>query len=107
VARLAGSALADTPGTLVLAGFALAVVGLAPRFSAMAWGLLAVVAVVELFGELLRLPGWVRDLSPFEHLSAVPAEDPAALPLLALTGLAAALAAAGLVGISRRDIAAH
>ena len=107
VLRLAGSALADTPGTLVLAGFALAVVGLVPRFAAAAWGLLAVVAVVEFFGELLRLPGWALDLSPFAHLPAVPAEDLSVLPLVVLTALAAALAAAGLLGIRHRDIATH
>ena len=28
-----------------------------------------------LFGELLQLPQWLQDLSPFEHLALVPAED--------------------------------
>ena len=31
--------------------------------------------VVMLFGAVLRLPQWLQDLSPFEHLPLVPAEE--------------------------------
>ena len=27
------------------------------------------------FGDLLQLPQWLQDISPFEHLALVPAED--------------------------------
>ena len=48
--------------------------GVAPRAASLAWlGLLW--CVVVLFGEVFRLPQWVQEVSPFEHLALVPAED--------------------------------
>jgi ABC-2 type transport system permease protein len=43
------------------------------------------------------------DLSPFQHVPHMPVEDFAAGPILALTAIAAALVAAGMVGFRRRD----
>ena len=48
------------------------------------WVALAFCVVVSFFGELLQLPDWVVDLSPFSHLALVPAEPLAWGPLLAL-----------------------
>jgi ABC-2 type transport system permease protein len=58
-----------------------------------------------MFGQLLELPQWVSDASPFQHVPQLPAADFAVVPLLLLTVLAAALTGAGLVGLRRRDIA--
>jgi putative exporter of polyketide antibiotics len=55
-------------------------------------------------GELLRLPGWVLDLSPLRHTPQLPAAAATAGPLLLLVAAALALAFLGLVGIGRRDI---
>ena len=55
-------------------------------------------------GELLRLPGWVLDLSPFRHTPQLPAAAATTGPLLLLVAAALALAFLGLVGIGRRDI---
>lgn len=106
LSRLTGSALASAPAVWVLAAVAVALFGLVPRASLAGWGVLAVVWIVVFFGELLDLPGWARNVSPFEHLALVPVEDPAAGPLVALTALAAALALAGLWGFGRRDLRA-
>ena len=57
-----------------------------------------------LFGEVLRLPEWLQDLSPFEHLPFVPAESFTWAPFLALSALAAALSVAGQVAFRRRDV---
>jgi len=104
VLRLAGASLATLPAVLVLAGVAVALFGLAPRFALGAWGALAVVVVVGLFGELLRLPAWSRLVSPFHHAPAVPAEALRALPLVLLVVVAAVLMVAGLWGFGRRDL---
>ena len=76
---------------------------MAPKATALTWGALAVCFVIGLFAQLLNLPSWVVDLSPFQHVPAMPADDFALAPLLALTAVAAALAAVGLVGFRRRD----
>ena len=52
------------------------------------------------------LPLWVAvlDLSPFAHLPKVPGSDASAVPLVWLTLIAVTLAAAGLLGLRRRDV---
>ena len=56
---------------LVLARLARLLYGVAPRLApSSAWLPLVLAVVVLLFGELLRLPQWLQDLSPFEHLAA-------------------------------------
>jgi ABC-2 type transport system permease protein len=68
------------------------------------WGALALFVVVAFLGQLLGLPEWVRNLSPFEHVPLLPAADLDATPLLALTAIAAALLAGGLAAFRHRDI---
>lgn len=105
VPRLTGAALVTVPAVLVLAGVALALFGTSARLAVASWGLVAVAVLVELFGELLRLPEWVRDLSPFHHLPGLPAQQLRILPVLTLLVLAAALAALGLRTFRDRDLA--
>ncbi len=98
------AALASGPAVLVMAGFTAALIGVAPRFTGFAWLVLAGVVFLGFFGEGLSLPVWIRDLSPFEHLPAVPAVAASAEPLITMSLLGLALAAVGLVSFRRRDI---
>lgn len=107
VPRLAGAALVSAPGVLVLVGVAALLLGLAPRAAQAAWAALAAMFVVSFLGEVLRLPGWVRGLSPLEHLPSVPAEPLTSAPLLGVAGVAVALVVVGLWGLRRRDLQLH
>jgi ABC-2 type transport system permease protein len=106
VPRLAVASLVTLPAVFVLVGVALALYGLMPRWVLVVWGVFAVVVVIGIFAETLRLPQWVRNLSPFEQLPDVPARGIAVVPLVALCAVAAALAVAGWRGFCRRDLAA-
>jgi ABC-2 type transport system permease protein len=88
----------------VLGALVAALYGLAPRAVTLAWAVLAACVLLWLVGPLVDAPQWVLDLSPYEHVPGVPAEALAVGPMLALTALAAALTAAGLVGFRRRDV---
>jgi ABC-2 type transport system permease protein len=99
-------ALAYIPAALVVMGVAAALVGLAPRFSPLAWAVFTYSFLVVYFGRILDLPAWAEDLSPFGHIPQVPIQALSWPPLLALTALATALSAGGLAAYSRRDIAA-
>jgi ABC-2 type transport system permease protein len=89
----------------VLAGLAVALVGLAPRVTAAAaWTVLAVVALVDLLGRSLGLSQWLLDLTPFAHVPALPGGAFTATPLIWLTVLAAGLTVAGLAAFRRRDL---
>jgi ABC-2 type transport system permease protein len=90
----------------VLAGLVAALFGLAPRAAAVAWALLAWCTVVGFLGELLGLPQWARNLSPFEHVPKMPVDAVDWVPLVLLTLVAAAATAIGLIGFRRRDITA-
>jgi ABC-2 type transport system permease protein len=103
VPELTGAAVAFAPAVWVLIGIGLALFGVAPRAAAAAWGALAVCFVIGLFGQLLELPSWVVDVSPFQHVPSMPADGFAALPLVVLTLVAVGLAGLGVAGYQRRD----
>jgi ABC-2 type transport system permease protein len=104
VGRLLGAATAFVPALWVLAGVTLLVFGLVPRATAVvAWAVLVACFVIGLLGELLELPGWVVDLSPFQHVPGMPAEGFSWGPPLVLTAVAAALIGVGLAAFRRRD----
>jgi ABC-2 type transport system permease protein len=98
------TAVAFAPAVWLLTGVAVALIGLVPRASAAAWLVLAVCLVIGMFGQLLGLPSWVEDLSPFQHVPEYPAVAFDPVPLLVLTAVAAGLTALGLAGLRRRDI---
>lgn len=102
--RLTGAALAHVPALWLVVGLATALFGLLPRAVALVWAVLAYGVTVGMFGGLLQFPGWTYELSPFGHTPQLPAENMAIAPLLVLTLIAAALVAAGLAGLHRRDV---
>ena len=106
VPRLIGAAFAQLPAALVLAGVAVALFGLLPRACVGgAWTALGLAAVLMLLGPTLRLVQWIQDISPFTHSPRLPGGTVTGVPLAWLAVVAAALAAAGLAGLRRRDIA--
>lgn len=104
VVQVAGQ-LAYLPGVLVVAGFAVAVAGLLPRRSLLAWMLVAAVFFQTMLGETLRLPDSVNSISPFWHLPGVPAEPFDPIPGLVELMVAVALVVLGMWGYRRRDLA--
>ena len=104
--ELVGASLAMVPAVWVLIGVAVAIFGLLPRAMGAAWGALGACFLVSYLGPLLSLPEWVMDLSPYNHVPLLPAADASAGPLLALTAVAAALVALGVIAFRRRDVAA-
>jgi ABC-2 type transport system permease protein len=103
VPRLTAAALAYLPALWVVAAIAFALFGFAPRAAPVAWGALAVFLVIGFLGQLLSLPDWVMDLSPFQHVPSMPAEAFSAVPLAILTAIAAALIGVGMIGFRHRD----
>lgn len=104
VPRIAVASLAYVPATWVLTALALALFGFASRWTVAAWGALAGCFVIGMFGTILDLPAWVRDLSPYQHTPSVPAADARVLPLVALTAVVAVLIALGLAAFRSRDV---
>lgn len=102
--RMLGGAMVQLPAVWLLAGIALALFGLAPRFASAAWGALAVFLLLGEFGAALQFDQWMLNLSPFTHIPKLPGAEVSATPLVWLVGITAVLAAAGLAGFRRRNI---
>lgn len=105
VPRLLTASLVYVPAVWLLAGLALALFGLLPRWTIAAWLALVGCLVIGMFGVLLGLPQWVMDLSPFQLVPAVPADPFELAPIIAVLGVASALIAVGLVAFHGRDLA--
>lgn len=107
VGRLTAAGLVPLPAVAVIGASAVVLYGWWPRAVQAAWGALAAVTVMAILAEVLRIPAWIRQLSPFTHLPMVPAESLRWPPLLWLSVLACALTVIGVGGFLRRDIQAH
>jgi len=108
-ARMLGAAMAQLPATLLVAGVAIVLVGWWPGGAvAGAWTAVGAVVAISLFGAALQLSHWGLDISPFTHVPKLPGAAvtlrTTGTPLIVLSLAALALAAAGLVGLRRRDI---
>ena len=104
VSRLVGAALSTLPAVWVAMAVALLLYGALPRFTGLAWAALILFLLLGEFGDLLDLPGWLVDLSPFTHLPAMPGGALEWTPLVGLTVVAVAIGAAGLAALRRRDL---
>jgi ABC-2 type transport system permease protein len=104
VPSILGGTLVHLPAVWLITGFGVALFGLIPRATYASWAVLAACFVIGFFGEILKLPTWAMDLSPFEHTPLLPAADLTVVPLLVLVGAAAGLIAVGIQSFRHRDV---
>jgi putative exporter of polyketide antibiotics len=102
--RVLAAAMVQLPAVWVLAAIAVALFGLLPRLTMVAWGPLGVCLLLGLVGSAVRLDQWLLDVSPYTHIPKLPGAAMSTAPLIWLVAAAGALGAAGLVGLRRRDI---
>jgi ABC-2 type transport system permease protein len=92
------------PSLLFLSSAALAF-ALAPRASTgVAYGLVLLAFVWELFGSLLDVPNWTVDLSPFHQVGLVPSEPFKVTAAIVMVGLALIAAVVAVRVFERRDL---
>jgi ABC-2 type transport system permease protein len=104
VGSLLGAALVQLPATWVLGGVGVALFGLAPRLTTLAWAGLVLCVLVLLVGAAVGLSQPVIDVSPFTHVPKLPGSAFTVAPMIWLTAIAAVLGAGGLLAFRRRDI---
>ncbi|HTB70170.1 MAG TPA: ABC transporter permease subunit [Solirubrobacteraceae bacterium] len=93
------------PVALLFGGLAALAFALAPRAGVgVGYGLIAAAFVWQLLSGLLEAPAWLRELSPFEHVGLVPAQDFKALAALVMLALAATCSLSALWLFRRRDL---
>lgn len=104
-----GDALASVyntlPAVVVFLGFAVLLLGIAPRLT-VAVGASAPILlyVLELVGPPLDWPGWVLGLSPFHHLGNAPLDPVSTTAAVVMVAIGVAAGLAGGIAFQRRDI---
>ncbi|MFF7496895.1 ABC transporter permease [Streptomyces rubiginosohelvolus] len=104
VLELTLAAAVYAPALWVTVGVAVLLFGWFPGAGAVAWIVPVYAFLVGYLGPILQLPVGLTNLSPFGHVSQLPAAPMTWTPLLALTAVAAGLIAVGLAGFRRRDL---
>lgn len=98
-----GTAAVQLPAVWSLVAVTVALFGLLPRFTPIAWGVLVVFIAVYLLGSLSNSPQWLLDLEPFAHVPHVGSGFTAA-PLVWLLVIDAVLIMLGAIAFRRRDV---
>ena len=105
ITRMMGVALVYVPAVWIVIGLAVLGFGWLPRAAAaIAWTALGLCFFVALFADLVHLPAWLRNASPFAQTPEAPLERVTATPLLGIAAVVAVLLVTGFVGFRRRDI---
>ncbi|WP_213813906.1 ABC transporter permease [Glaciihabitans sp. dw_435] len=99
------AAAAQLPAALTYLGvLALVFAALPTATVALGWAVLAVGAVLGIFGGIIGAPRWVRDVSPFSHIAALSGNSVAWNGGLWMVVIAAAAAGAAVAFMRRRDL---
>ncbi|MFE4173302.1 ABC transporter permease [Streptomyces sp. NPDC056909] len=99
-----GASLVQIPAIWVLGALVVLLYGVFPRAAVAGWAVAGLALALGWLGPALDLPRWAMNLSPFGHLPKLPGAEMTWPPVLVLTAVAAALTAAGLAGLRRRDL---
>jgi ABC-2 type transport system permease protein len=105
LSTMIGAGANCVPVALLFLGLAAAAYAVVPRATAgVAYGLVAVAFLWQLFGALLGAPKWLVDVTPFAHVGLVPAQsfDAVGAAVMSVLGIVASLAAIWL--FERRDL---
>ncbi|MEP7369599.1 MAG: hypothetical protein ABI662_08090, partial [Dermatophilaceae bacterium] len=104
LAPILKSGLAYLPAELVLGGLALALYGLRPRLSGVAWAAYAAMTFIAFLGPGLNFDQWVLNLSPTTHVGNPPAGATQGDALTVMAVVAVALLAVGFAAFRRRGV---
>ena len=98
-------ALSVVPVALLCLGAALLALGWLPS-AVLAVGVLPAAGgfLLLIFADSFGWPSWIRDVSPFAHLAAVPAEPVDVTGAVGMVLLAVVLGVVGIAGYARRDL---
>lgn len=98
------AALSYYPALLAMIGVAALLIGLAPRFTSLAWYYLGFSFFAAYFGKALQIPVWIKLLTPFGYVPEVPIEGISFISASVLTVMAIWLMVVGTVLYSERDM---
>ncbi|WP_367295906.1 ABC transporter permease [Levilactobacillus yonginensis] len=95
---------AQLPEIWVFLALSVLLVGCWPRMKSLSWAYLALGFVSVYMGSLLKLPGWVKNLTPAGWMPRVPIHDVNWATFSWMVALALVLVLIGWLGYRRRDL---
>ncbi|MFC6206497.1 ABC transporter permease [Levilactobacillus tongjiangensis] len=98
------AAAAQLPEIWVFLALSVLLVGCWPRLKSLSWAYLALGFVSVYMGSLLKLPGWVKNLTPAGWMPRVPIHDVNWTTFSWMVSLALVLILIGWMGYRRRDL---
>ena len=98
------SALVYLPAIWIMIGLAVLFVGAAPKATGVVWFYVVFCFIIVYLGGLFDFPAWVNNISSFEHVPLIPAEDIDYMPLTMMTIISIVLTIVGFIGYNKRDI---
>ncbi|MGF7019359.1 hypothetical protein [Brachybacterium tyrofermentans] len=90
------------PELLALIGISALLYGIGPRWQGLAWVMFGYGVIIRFFGQ--SLPDAVQQLSIFQHIPRMPAEEFSVAPVVYLSAGGVALVGAALFAFRRRDL---
>lgn len=103
-ATLVVTVLAQAPAVWVVVALVLLLLAVQSRWAVLGWGLVVLFGTLGQIGELLRLPDWVLQLSPYSHVPKMPAEPFDWGSALALAVVGVVIVVLALMRYRTRDI---
>jgi len=105
LADMLGAGANCLPTVLLFLGLSVLALGAWPRATTgIAYGLVSLAFVWQLFGSALGAPSWLLGVSPFHHVGLVPAQQFKALGAVLMCALAAVALVAAFALFERRDL---
>ncbi|MEP6482058.1 MAG: polyketide antibiotic transporter [Rhodoglobus sp.] len=97
--------LVQVPAAIAFIAATTLVFAVLPRATVgVGWGLIAAGLAVGQFGGLLKLPDWVRNISPFTHTPAVPGPEPEWVGMWTILAVALAILGLSVALVRRRQL---
>lgn len=103
-ARLFRGFIGYLPALYVTLGISIVIIGWLPRFQTVIWALPVYGLISLYFGNLLNLPNWAENLTPYGWINQVPVKAVDWSQVWILLGVAVILFVIGFVGYKRRDL---
>ena len=98
------SMMVYVPALQIMLGLGIFIIGVAPKASVLCWIYFTYIFIIGFFADLLNMPSWAINLSPFSHIPQLPLDDMRLFPLLTLSAAAIILAALGVMFYRKRDL---
>ena len=93
-----------SPAVFLIIGVGVFLIGIKPKWTVITWVYITYSFFVVYLGELLRLPEWMKNISPFGHIPQLPVEEMEYGGIIGLIVLSIILTVLGFIGYRNRDI---